>query len=187
MASLYSGLDYDALKKEAKGFTNPHVVIKINGEDDFTVKNPEIAISQIDVDLSSGFEASVASYRMYGTYDVNTGNFKIKDYGKFFMIGSAVEIAMGYTSSVKTVFVGVITKVNFVFDDLGLPYVAVTAMDVKGLMMANNHSRQLKATTVSDAVKEIFDGEPYGSKTDSSAGIIRGVTVENTLDVLAQM
>ncbi|MBQ6089960.1 MAG: phage late control D family protein [Lachnospiraceae bacterium] len=187
MASLYSGLDYDALKKEAKGFTNPHVVIKINGEDDFTVKNPEIAISQIDVDLSSGFEASVASYRMYGTYDVNTGNFKIKDYGKFFMIGSAVEIAMGYTSSVKTVFVGVITKVNFVFDDLGLPYVAVTAMDVKGLMMANNHSRQLKATTVSDAVKEIFDGEPYGSKTDSSAGIIRGVTVENTPDVLAQM
>lgn len=185
MATLYSGLDYDALKKEFKGFTNPHVVIRVNGED-FILKNSEIVISQLDVDLSSGFEASVASYRIYGAYDRNTGGFKINDYGKYFRIGSAIDISMGYNSTVKTVFVGVITKVNFVFEDMGIPYIAVTAMDVKGLMMANNHSRQLQATTVSDAVSEIFKGEPYNSKTDSEAGIIRGVAVENTPDVMAQ-
>ena len=39
--------------------------------------------------------------------------------------------------------------------------ICITAMDVKGIMMANNSSKRLKANYYSDAVKEIFEEKPY--------------------------
>ena len=177
---LHTGIDFSKLKSENKAFTNPRAVILVNGQD-LIVKNPDLAISQLCVDLTSGFEASVASFRIYGIFDRNMGEYKVKDYSKFIAIGSAIEIGMGYREKIKTVFVGVITMVSFVYDDSGLPYIVVTAMDVKALMMANNHSRQLAATTVGAAVKEIFDSDPYSGLVGDKS-IIRDVIVGATPD-----
>lgn len=42
-----------------------------------------------------------------------------------------------------------------------MPAVEVTAMDVKGIMMSNNYSRQLTSTSFSDAVEEILKRTSY--------------------------
>lgn len=173
-------LDYDELKKQYMDFTNPHAAIKIDGKD-LIDKNEELALSDIIVDLTCGYEASVASFCIYNIFDRNGKGFVIDKYSKFIALGASIEIAMGYSSEMSTVFVGVITKVNFVYDDPMIPYVRITAMDAKGLMMANNYSRQLMATSIDAAVKEILQSSTY--TTMSTKGIIKSTnSIESTPD-----
>lgn len=175
-----ASLDYDNLKKKYKEFTNPHAAIKIGGKD-LVDKNPELALSDIMVDLTCGYEASVASFCVYNIFDRNGSGFMTDKYSKFLALGLPIEIAMGYGAEMSTVFIGVITRINFVYDDPMLPYLKVTAMDAKGLMMANNYSRQLMATSIDSAVKEILDSPTY--TTMSSKGIIKSTSsIEKTPD-----
>ncbi len=58
--------------------------------------------------------------------------------------------------------------------------IRITAMDVKGIMMANNCSKRLKANYYSDAVKEILDQSPYQSLQNSE--VIASVTISDTPD-----
>ncbi|MCR5431655.1 MAG: hypothetical protein K6E95_03765 [Lachnospiraceae bacterium] len=172
-------IDYDKLKKDYNGFKNPHVVIMVNKKD-LVDKNKTLSISQVSVDMSSGFEASVASFRIYGMYDRDKGVFNTSKHEKYLYIGSQIEIDLGYSTAAIPVFVGFISKINFVFEDPEIPYVVVTAMDAKGIMMANNSSRQLMATTIDKAVSEIFNGPTYASLT--ALGIITGLKIETTPD-----
>ena len=57
----------------------------------------------------------------------------------------------------KNVFVGVITRINYLFEKQDVPCIRVTAMDVKGVMMAGSYSAQLDAKYYCDAVKKIFE------------------------------
>ena len=174
-----SGTNYKDMESNYRGFQNPHVVIKVNKKD-MVDKKSELKISQVSVDLSSGFEASVASFRIYGVFDRDAGKYLTKKYEKLLHIGSSIEISMGYSIGVSPVFVGVITKLNFIYEDPELPYILLTAMDAKGIMMANNHSKQLTATTIDAAVKEILDGQAY--KNLLTTGIITKISVEATPD-----
>ena len=98
------------------------------------------------------------------------------------LLGSAVTIYAGYEATVKEVFRGVITKVNFLIEEDDVPNVQVTAMDVKAVMMANRYSRRLKATAYSKAISEIFDQSVYQSL--KNGGVITGFSIDNTPDAL---
>ena len=174
-----NSIGYDKLKKDYNYFKNPHAVIFVNKKD-IVEKNKKLSISQVNIDLSSGFEASVASFRIYGMFDRNKGVFNTSKHEKYLYIGSQIEIALGYSINAVPVFVGVITKINFVYEDPEIPYVVVTAMDAKGIMMANNNSRQLMATTIDKAVSEILQSTTYAGVT--ALGIIKGLSIEPTPD-----
>ncbi len=175
---LFDDISYSDIVKEYEGFRNPHVIVKISGKD-ITEKN-DLVISGVSIELSSGFEASVASFRIYKIFNVGKGTYLTEDYEKMLYIGLPIEIGLGYGAKIKPVFLGVTTGISFRYEDPEDPYIVVKAMDAKGIMMANKNSRQLTATTIDNAVKEVLDGATYTALANQ--GVITKIIVEATPD-----
>lgn len=167
-------LDFETLKTKYGDFEVPTAVVKVNDKPLPSDKLP-FHISDIDVDLTCGFEASIASFSIYNVYSTERAMFRTEEVKKYIYLGSKLEVFVGYGQTAKSVFVGVIVKVSYQFEETGVPCIRVTAMDAKGIMMSGNYSRQLKATKFTDAVKEIFS-QPVYSKLQSK-GIIKQVDV----------
>lgn len=170
---------YKSLKNKYDDFHHPVIVLKVNGKD-FAKNKAGLVVTDIEVELTSGFEASIASFTLYNTFDTDNSCYRINDIKAYILLGSSVEIALGYEKEARVVFCGYISRVNFVYEEGDMPGIRVTAMDVKGAMMANNYSKQLTATTYGEAVREILNKGPYMSMTN--AQIIKQVVVTDTPD-----
>ena len=170
---------YKDLKTKYDDFHHPVVVLKVNGKE-FSKNSAGLIASNIEIELTSGFEASIASFTLYNTFDVDNSCYRINEIKPYIMLGSSVEIALGYEKEAQIVFCGYISRVNFVYEEGDMPGVRITAMDVKGAMMANNYSRQLTATSYGDAVREILDKGAYLSMVNS--GIIKSLAISDTPD-----
>ena len=166
--------EFEKLKIKYDSFQHPLAVIKIN---DVSLADPKkgYPVSDIQVDLTSGFEASVAEFSIYDVYDIPKEKVKI-------LLGSKVEIYLGYGDSAKLAFIGVMTRINYLFEKEDIPCIRVTAMDVKGVMMAGNYSTQLKAKNYSDAVKEILEKTAYEKLGTQGSGIISKLSIDVTPD-----
>lgn len=152
--------NYSDLKTKYKGFLRPLAVIMVDGKDISDNKNRFI-ISDLEIENTSDFEASIASFVIYNSFNKQGSRFLFKELKSSIMLGSSVVIYMGYEKSAKEVFRGFIAKVNFEAPKLGTPGVRVTAMDVKGLMMSGSYARQLLADNYGDAVLEILNRTNY--------------------------
>lgn len=171
--------DYQELKKKYEDFSHPILHMQINGKD-FSENKAGLQISDVEVEMTSGFEASIATFWIYNCYDRITCEFAFDDLKKYICMGSCVVISMGYAGCAREIFRGFISGVNFVFRQEDIPGVEITAMDVKGIMMAGNYSRQLKATSFSEAVKEILDKTAYVRLQSNE--IITGLEITDTPD-----
>lgn len=170
---------YNTLKTKYDSFQHPIVVVKLDGKD-LSQNTAGIIVTDIEVDLTSGYEASVASFTLYNTFDQDNSKFRIDDVKQYILLGSSVEIGLGYEKQARVVFCGFISKVNFVYEAGEMPGIRITAMDVKGIMMANNYSKQLTATNYGDAVKEILGKNAYQSMTNQQ--IIKSLVISDTPD-----
>lgn len=170
---------FENLVNEYERFQHPKAIIKVNNKSLANSKKG-FPVSDIVIDLTSGFEASVAEFSIYEVFDRNTGSFLYSKVKKYILIGSEVEVLLGYGPQVRTVFVGVITRVNFLFEEEGTPCIRVTAMDVKGIMMSSCYSKQLKALYYSDAVREILEKTAYEKLRMNN--IIRDIKITGTAD-----
>ncbi len=172
--------NFDDLKEEYNNLEDPIIVIKIQGKDLGSIKKG-YPVSDITIDLTSGYEASVAEFTIYNAYDQATATFNDDSMlEKYTTLGAKVEIALGYAATAKTVFVGAIMRVNFQHELDDVPGIRITAMDVKGVMMASSYSKQLTATYYSAAVKEILERKAYANM--QSAGMISNIYVTDTPD-----
>ncbi len=171
--------NFQDLKIKYDNFQHPMVVLTIDGKD-FAKSNPGIVVSDLEVELTSGYEASIATFGLYNTFDNDTSHFRIEEIKQYIYIGSGVEIAFGYEKEVRQIFNGFISRVNFFYEAGEVPGIRVTAMDVKGVMMANRYSRQLTASSFGEAVKEILSKGPYLGLTNSR--LIKGIEVSDTPD-----
>ena len=173
---------YLDLKNKYGGFEYPMVVLTINGKE-FGKNKSDFVVSDVEVELTSGYEASIATFCLYNTFEQEKSQFRTQEVKDYILLGSSVEIAMGYGMQARMVFCGFISRVNF-FHELGeMPGIRVTAMDVKGVMMANKYSRQLTAKSFGAAVKEIFNKGPYMRMNNS--GLIKNIIVSDTPDKTA--
>lgn len=170
---------YDDLKTKYGHFTYPVSVVKIGGKD-FADNKADLAISDVEVELSSGFEASIATFWIYNCYDQVACQFQFDDIKSYIYMGSSVAIGLGYGSTAREVFRGFISGVRFVYPRTGVPGVEVTAMDVKGIMMSGSYSKQLTATSYSGAVKEILQKTAYTKM--KSSDIITSLDIADTPD-----
>lgn len=154
------GTSFKSLADKYDGFILPNVEIELNGKvlDD---KDGLILLNDITVDNTCGFEASVAQFRIYNIYDTDTGKFTYDTIDKMVFMGSSMKISLGYAGIATPVFVGFVAGINFCFDPVDLPYIEVTGMDVKGLMMANRYCYQIKADSYGKAVEEILKKTAY--------------------------
>lgn len=175
-----ASFDYKNLLTEYNKFTSPKTVVLVGGKNLSEDKN-QFSISDVEIEMSAGYEAGMATFWIHDCYDSLTCTFKTQELQPYIRLGSQVTICLGYDLTVRKVFVGFIARVNFDFSaNGGIPGVEVTVMDAKGIMMANNHSQQLKAQYYSDAVKEIFRKPAYSNLLQKK--IITGLSVENTPD-----
>ncbi len=170
---------FSQLEKKYDHFGQPVISIVVAGEE-LEENNKGIAFSDVRVELSAGFEASMASFVLYNVFDRISAQFVFKRFKKYVLLGSSVVIYFGYGSNVREVFRGFIAKVNFDYQEGSIPGVQVTCMDLKGIMMSNNSARQLKAKTYSAALKEILSEEPY--VTMMSEGVFKDYKIIDTPD-----
>ena len=96
------------------------------------------------------------------------------------MLGASFVLGLGYLGKLETVFVGFISRVSFGFDPSDLPYIEVTGMDVKGIMMASRYATQLTAKSYGEAVSEILKRTSYEKLR--SANAITGLSISDTPD-----
>lgn len=171
--------EYRELKKKYCEFVYPMVMLQV-GDKSFGDNKNNLVLSEVSVELSCGLEASAASFSIYGVYDVESGQYAFSKFKDFVQLGSTVTISMGYGGVMEEVFVGFIAQTRFVRSDSDIHHVEVTAMDVKGLMMANSYARQMTAGNYGDAVKEIFRKPMY--QRMNADGIWRTVHVDDTPD-----
>ena len=172
-------IQYDSLKTEYDNFRNPIVLVEVEGTEISKTKTG-LMIGDIEVESTSGYEAGIASFVIYGAYNTNTCEFEYSRVKKFVMLGAQVSISVGYGTSVKEVFCGFISHVNFFFHESENPGIRVSCMDIKGIMMANCYSKQLTAMSYSEGVQEIFSTEVYTDLQDR--GVIKSLTIVDTPD-----
>lgn len=178
-----ANFSFDDLVTKYKRFEDPILKIEVDGND-IASDNKEYLITDLEVSNTCEFEASMASFVIYNTYSHNLMRFLYKKVSKYCTIGSAVVISMGYSLSVREVFRGFISNISF---NIGVdedPGIRVTCMDIKGIMMSGNYSKQLVATAYSDAVKEILQCTVY-EKLRSEEVITSMDGIEDTPDKTA--
>lgn len=173
--------EFSELESQYQGFQHPSALIKIN-DVALSDKKKGYPISDIRVDLTCGFEASIAEFSIYDVYSEEAGCFEFGRKKVKIYLGSKVEMYLGYSGTMLLVFVGVITRVNYLFEKGEMPCLRVTAMDIKGIMMAGSYSAQLRAKNYSDAVSEIFERTAYEKIGKFGSNIVRKITVDATPD-----
>lgn len=173
--------EFNTLKDKYAYFQHPIAAVKINDVDLSDAKKG-YPISDMQVDLTSGFEASIAEFSIYDVYDESAGAFVFPPGKTKILLGSKVDVYLGYSGTAKNVFVGVITRINYLFEKQDVPCIRVTAMDVKGVMMAGSYSAQLGAKYYSDAVKEIFEKTAYEKLGAQAMEVIKKVQIDVTPD-----
>lgn len=173
-------MTYKSLKRRYDDFDRPLVEIKVSGNSLGDAKRA-FGISNVEIDLTAGFEASTASFSIYNAYDYDDAQFDFNSIKNYVLIGSPVQIYMGYNITLTEVFRGVITRVTFLIEDGDAPCVQVSAMDVKAVMMANRYHKALTATDYSGAVKEIFEQGVYNSLKNDE--VIVSLEISDTPDV----
>lgn len=174
-------LKYDDLSKKYLEFDVPTYKIKIDGKE---LPQSEITVSNIEVNISTGFEASMCSFEAYELYDIDERSFDAKLMKDFFALGKEVEVSLGYIET-TLVFKGYIETVKAVFSEFSFPYIAVECLDVKGLMMHGNKSAAMNLGSYTDAVSSILGnyGSLAGTKTvDASTTLEREIQQNKETD-----
>jgi hypothetical protein len=177
-------ITYDAMYKKYDGFDMPCAEIEMNGQP-FAKNKNNMLINDIRVELTSGFEASVASFRIYNAYSI--GNDQESTESKYLfdslkkqaVLGASAKVGLGYGDEMVSVFSGFIASVDFCFSEDEPPYIEITAMDAKGIMMASSYAAQIAAKSYGDAVRLVLKG--VYDKT-RAGGIVDKVTVSDTPD-----
>lgn len=170
---------YKDLQDKYVDFAHPRARVVL-GDTPFDSVSTKMAVNDIHVEVTSGYEASVASFRLYDSYDPSTGKFFYDKVKTQVMMGNSVTVQLGYLDKLETVFVGFISGVAFGFEPGGLPYIEINAMDIKGLMMGGSYANSLRATTYSAAVKEVLDRTGEG-RLQQMGGITSSL-ISNTPD-----
>lgn len=171
--------NYETIKKEYDYFREPVAVIRVNDKK-ISDSKKNLIVGDILVDVTCGYEASIASFCIYNCYDSVKNQFMIDDVKKYISLGKSVTISLGYGSVVQLCFVGFISKVNYIYEKNSVPYIQVTCMDAKGIMMSNCGCRQLVSNTYSDAVHEILQKTVYMKL--QSKEIIKDMQITQTPD-----
>ena len=175
------------LKKTYENFLEPKISLNIGGEK--LGADSGLGVVGADIEQTSGFEASIATVQLSGSFNNDLRSFDISKTKKFLYMGSTIIIYMGYALSMREVFRGFIARVHFIIPDGNtndVPSIELTCMDVKGLMMAGRHSKRLKAKYYSDAVKEVLSTNPYIMQKDGSGKDFVKLNISNTPDKPAQ-
>ena len=170
---------YEKLREKYLEFRHPQALVELGGKA-FSDKDDIMTVNDINVELTSGFEASIATFRIYNVYDHDENTFTFEKIKKQALLGNSMSISLGYFEKLEPVFTGFVAGVAFGFDPSDLPYIEVTGMDIKGVMMSGSYAAQLNAKSYGEAVREILERTAYENLLSQEA--VSKITVEDTPD-----
>jgi hypothetical protein len=173
------GNDYESLYDKYNKFMFPECTLKV-GDSLFSDNKNELVLSDMEVELSTGLEASIATFSLYNVYNKTSKEYDFSNFKSYVRLGYSVTITMGYGNAQEEMFVGFIAQTRFVRDDFNMHHVEVTAYDAKGLMMSNSYARQMTASNYGDAIREIFRKSIYQKM--NAEGIYKTLKVTDTPD-----
>lgn len=157
MADLMSGTyTYEGLKRKYGNFMVPAVRVRMGGIE--ITANKAVRIQEVQADLSIEHAGSVRVVmgQCYD-YEKSTLNRQIKSHA---VLGNLFEAELGYGSDTLKIFKGYIAAVDVGFDSEEGITVAVTALDVRRLMMTGgSHYRLYDVKKYSAAFEEVM--KPY--------------------------
>ena len=175
-------VDLEELQQKYEGYNYPLARVMVGDDNIEEDKKTTLVVTDVVVQVTSTFKASIAEFSLLQSYSESSGDFVTKNIKKYISMGTGITIYLGHGSSMTEVFRGFIAGVNFFHntnnDDIS--GIRITAMDVKGIMMANHYSKRLKANFYSDAVKEIFDQQVYQNLQNNNG--ITGIQITDTPD-----
>lgn len=171
--------DYNTLKKKYNDFLDPVAEITANKKE-FSKNKGGYVVSDVTVELTCGYEASIASFSIYNSFDREDGKFLWEELKDYFSLGSQITVKAGYGSNISDIFTGFVSKVNFIYGGDEIPHVEILCMDIKGVMMAGSHENQMTATNFGDSISEIFRKSVYEKM--KSNGIFTQISVTPTPD-----
>ncbi len=138
LASKYKDFMVPALKVKSGGFD-------LIGESDYAVESVEVTLSQE--------AASAAVINLTNVYDLESRSF-YRDVSSDFILGTLIEVEMGYGSSLTSLFYGYVDEITYELSDN--PSVRVTAVDVRKMMMGSKRSNiSHQVNSYSDAFNEV--------------------------------
>lgn len=147
---------YKALEKKYDNFGAPSIEVTVGSAKLVTGKNLEI--SRVEVELTSGYEASGCCFELCCVYEMEKTDFS-KSISKI-QIGEKVEIFIGYIRR-ESVFEGYINQIDYQYGiDLKKYKIRVECMDAKGLLMKNRRLEFFTETSADAVVKKILSDSP---------------------------
>jgi len=145
-----------SLSRTYNGFLDPEAKILV-GERELNLNSGKksMQVSNIHVEKSVGLEASTCMVKIK-TQKIASGSY-IPDFLGDLKAGAKIEISLGYSGTLKKVFVGYISSIDLEMDSLDDVTITVRGMDGKMLMMPNLKNELIKgAKTYSGAVDSIL-------------------------------
>lgn len=148
--------NFKSLVKKYDNFSAPAVEIAVGSTKLMTGK--DLDISSVEIELTSGYEASGCSFVISSAYDIEKTNFS-KDVSSI-QIGEKVEVFIGYVRK-ESVFEGYINQVDYIYGiDSEEFEIRVECMDAKGLLMKNRRLEFFAEKSADAVVKKILSDSP---------------------------
>lgn len=150
---------FASLAKKYDNFSAPAVEITVGSTK--LMAGKDLDITELDMELTCGYEASGCVFVIAGAYDVEKTDYS-KDISCI-QIGEKVEIAVGYVRT-ESVFNGYINQIDYYYglgdEDF---QIRVECIDVKGLLMKNRRLEFFTEKSADAIVKKILSESPVSS------------------------
>lgn len=128
-------MEFSEFEKKYKHFYAPRFELKVAGED---IAKKGMEIVSITVDNTLDAAADQASFTVSNAFDVKKR--EIRWFDREIAVCKEIEVRMGYSDNLKTMFIGLITSVRINFPSGGMPQLEVTALDLSHPMTKNKKS-----------------------------------------------
>lgn len=148
-------VSYEHLEEYYRGFIAPSFKILVNNKD---IVKEGMAIESVSVESSTSQSADTVKFSVKNGYDLIKRDFIWTD--SILQLGNSVEVFMGYTDRLASLFFGYISKIEFNFSSGDAPTISITATDISFFMMRNGEPQIWSNKSIPDIVQEI--GRKYG-------------------------
>lgn len=136
-------MKFSDFEEKYKNFYAPHFELRVASKNvesaGENVARKGMEIVNVTVDNTLAPEADQASFTISNAFDVVKR--EIRWFDQEIAVGKEIEVRMGYTDSLKTMFIGLITSVKINFPSGGMPQLEVTAFDLSHPMTKNKASK----------------------------------------------
>lgn len=160
---------FKKLQKKYGNFNAPTIEVEVGSTK--LIAGKKLQITQLEVELTSGYEASGASFVVAGCYEGKKTDFS--DAVDKIQIGEKISISAGYIKT-EEIFIGYINQIDYCLGTSAeIASIRVECMDAKGLLMKNRRLEFFDKKKPGDLVREILMDKPVGSYLtgiDISAG-----------------